>query len=182
MTVGYIRISTEAQNMFRQEDLMAELGVEKVFEDRASGKNTDRPGLKEMLGFVRHGDQVVVESISRLARSTSDLLNIVTGLENRGVNFVSKKEALDTQTPQGRFVLTIFAGLASLERETILQRTKEGIEAARARGKHLGRPAVEMPKDWERVHTEWTAGRYTAVEAMKILGLKKSTFYKLCRL
>jgi DNA invertase Pin-like site-specific DNA recombinase len=179
MKVGYIRISTEAQNMFRQEDLMAELGVEKVFEDRASGKNTDRPGLKEMLGFVRHGDQVVVESISRLARSTSDLLNIVTSLENRGVNFVSKKEALDTQTPQGRFVLTIFAGLASLERETILQRTKEGIESARARGKHLGRPVIEIPKDWDAIHSQWKDGKLTAVQAMKILGLTKTTFYKM---
>jgi len=121
-------------------------------------------------------------AISRLAWGTSDLLAVVTGLEIHGVNFVSKKEALDTQTPQGRFVLTIFVGLASLERETILQRTKEGIESARARGKHLGRPRVERPKDWDRVHCEWKDGRLTAVEAMKILGLKKSTFYKLCRL
>ena len=181
MKVGYIRISTEAQNMFRQEDLMKELGVERVFEDRASGKDTQRPGLKEMLGFVRRGDEVVVESISRLARSTGDLLNIVAGLDSNGISFVSKKEALDSKTPQGRFVLTIFAGLASLERETIIQRTKEGIEAARSRGKHLGRPIIEKPKDWDRVTSDWKAGKLTAVQVMKVLGLTKSTFYKMAR-
>lgn len=181
MKVGYIRISDASQNLDRQADLMAELGITKVFEDKASGKDTQRPGLREMLGFVREGDQIVVESISRLARSTSDLLNIIKELEAKSVAFVSKKESLDTLTPQGKFVLTIFGGLAELERNTIRQRQQEGIASAKARGKYLGRPMVERPKDWDRVHADWKDGKYTAVEAMKILGMKKSTFYKLTK-
>lgn len=96
MQVGYIRISTAGQNTARQEVLMRELGVEKVFIDRLSGKNTDRPELKKMMAFVRQGDTVVVESISRFARNTRDLLELVEQLTKKGVEFVSKKEAIDT--------------------------------------------------------------------------------------
>lgn len=107
MQVGYIRISTVGQNTARQEILMRELGVEKVFIDRMSGKNTDRPELKAMMSFVRFGDTVVVESISRFARNTRDLLELVEQLTKKGVEFVSKKEAIDTTTPTGKFMLTI---------------------------------------------------------------------------
>lgn len=122
MQVGYIRISTVGQNTARQEVLMRELGVEKVFIDRMSGKNTDRPELKAMMSFVRFGDTVVVESISRFARNTRDLLELVEQLTTKGVEFVSKKEAIDTTTPTGKFMLTIFGAVAELEREYILQR------------------------------------------------------------
>ena len=91
---------------------MAELGVEKVFIDRISGKNTDRPELKEMMGFVRNGDTVIVESISRFARNTKDLLELVELLTAKGVEFVSRKEAIDTTTPTGKFMLTVFGAVA----------------------------------------------------------------------
>ena len=139
MKVGYIRISTPEQNTARQEVLMQELGVEKVFLDRMSGKNTDRPQLKQMLSFVRQGDTVIVESISRFARNTRDLLELVEQLAAKGVEFVSRKEQIDTTTPTGKFMLTVFGAVAELEREYILQRQAEGIAIAKANGIYKGR-------------------------------------------
>ena len=132
MKIGYVRVSTEEQNTARQDVLMAELGVEKVFVDKASGKKKDRPGLKEMMSFVREGDVVIVESISRFARSTKDLLEMVEELTEKKGEFISKKESIDTTTPQGKFMLTVFGAMAQMEREQILQRQAEGIAVAKA--------------------------------------------------
>ena len=134
MKIGYIRISTTDQNTARQEVLMEELGVGQVFIDRMSGKSTDRPELKRMMNFVREGDVVMVESISRFARNTRDLLELVEKLTAKGVEFVSKKEAIDTTTPTGKFMLTVFGAVAELEREYILQRQKEGSPSPRPTG------------------------------------------------
>ena len=118
MKVGYIRVSTEEQNTERQEALMRELGAEKVFLEKATGKTRkDRTQLEAMLQYVREGDVVVAESISRIARNTKDLLDIVERLEYKGVDFISKKEAIDTKTPSGKFMLTVFGAIAQLERE-----------------------------------------------------------------
>lgn len=122
MKIGYIRISSADQNTARQKVLMQELGVEHVYIDRMSGKNTDRPELKRMMNYVRDGDTVIVESISRFARNTRDLLDLIEQLTEKNVEFVSKKEAIDTSTPTGKFMLTIFGAVAELEREYILQR------------------------------------------------------------
>ena len=100
--------------------MMNEQNAEKIFTDKASGKNTDRRAFKEMMAFVRVGDIVIVESISRIARNTRDLLSIISELTEKGVEFVSLKESIDTTTPQGRFMLTVFGALAELERENIL--------------------------------------------------------------
>jgi DNA invertase Pin-like site-specific DNA recombinase len=178
MKVAYVRVSTDEQNLDRQEDLMKSLGIEKVFSDKASGKDTARPGLKELLSFVREGDVVHVESISRLARSTRDLLDIIEQLTSKGASFVSSKEALDTTTPTGRFVLTLFGALGALERETLLSRQKEGIASAKARGKHLGRPRLQLPPNWTVVHESWMRKEITAVEAMKRTGMSRTSFYK----
>ena len=177
MQVGYIRISTVGQNTARQEVLMRELGVEKVFIDRMSGKNTDRPELKKMMAFVRQGDTVVVESISRFARNTRDLLELVEQLTQKGVEFVSKKEAIDTTTPTGKFMLTIFGAVAELEREYILQRQAEGIAIAKEQGVYKGRQPIVRP-DFERVVALWRSGKITAVEAQRRLDMKPSTFYR----
>ena len=135
MKVGYIRVSTEEQNTIRQEILMKDLGVERVYMDKASGKSrTGRPQLEAMMDFVREGDVVIVESISRFARSTRDLLTLVEQLTEKGVGFVSQKESIDTNTPQGKFMLTVFGAMAELEREQTLQRQREGIAAAKAAG------------------------------------------------
>ena len=156
---------------------MAELGVEKVFIDRISGKNTDRPELKEMMGFVRSGDTVIVESISRFARNTKDLLELVEQLTARCEEFVSKKEAIDTTTPTGMFMLTIFGAVAELEREYILQRQAEGIAIAKEQGVYKGRKPIVRP-EFENVVSLWRQGDITAVEAMNRLDMKPSTFYR----
>lgn len=177
MQVGYIRISTVGQNTARQEVLMRELGVEKVFVDRMSGKSADRPELKAMMAFVRQGDTVVVESISRFARNTKDLLELVEQLTAKGVEFISKKEAIDTTTPTGKFMLTIFGAVAELEREYILQRQAEGIAIAKQQGVYQGRRPIVHP-DFEKTAALWREGKITATEAMKRLNMKPSTFYR----
>ena len=177
MKIGYIRISTADQNTARQEVLMRELGVEQVFIDRMSGKNTDRPELKRMMSFVREGDTVIVEAISRFARNTKDLLDLVEQLTAKEVEFISKKEAIDTTTPTGKFMLTVFGAVAELEREYILQRQREGIAVAKQNGVYKGRKPIEHPKFAEIVNL-WKGGDITAVEAMKRLDMKPSTFYR----
>ena len=168
MDVGYIRVSTTEQNTARQEVLMKELGVAKVFIDKLSGKDRNRPALDEMMKFVREGDTVIVESISRFARSTKDLLNLTDELNEKNVRFVSKKETIDTDTPQGKFMLTVFGAMAQLEREQTRQRQTEGIEIAKQQGKYTGRKtdrgrragiyraiqAVESWRDSAEIHDE----------------------------
>ena len=176
--VGYIRVSAIDQNTERQEVALKELKVDKIFTEKLSGKNTNRPELHRMLDYVREGDTLYIESISRLARSTKDLLSLVQVLQEKGVDLVSLKENIDTTTPQGRFILTIFGALSELERENILQRQREGIEIAKKNGKVLGRPIIESPKDWDKVISLWKRGEITATESMKRLNLTKATFYR----
>ncbi len=179
MKVGYIRCSTIEQNEARQLKMMQEQGAEKLFIDKASGKNTDRAAFKEMRAFVRTGDIVIVESISRIARNTRDLLSIVSELTEKGVEFVSLKESIDTTTPQGRFMLTVFGALAELERENILERQREGIEIAKSDGKYKGRKPVDVDeKLFRTVCKKWRNGEMTATAAMKEVGLKPNTFYR----
>lgn len=177
MKIGYVRVSTEEQNTARQEIMLRELGVDELFVDRASGKNADRPELNRMMNFVRRGDTVIVESISRFARNTRDLLDLVERLTEKQVEFVSHKEAIDTTTPTGKFMLTVFAAVAELEREYILQRHREGIAIAKQQGKYRGRPPKAYP-DFERIAARWQKGEITAVQAMKQLGMSKTRFYE----
>lgn len=177
MKIGYIRVSTAEQNTIRQEVLLAELDVDAVFMDKASGKNTDRPELKKMIAYVREGDTVIVESISRFARNTKDLLELMEQLTTKKVAFISKKEAIDTTTPTGKFMLTIFGAVAELEREYILQRQAEGIAVAKEQGKYKGRKPVEHP-EFDQVVSKWRAGDISATEAMRRLHMKSSTFYR----
>lgn len=179
--IGYVRVSTVEQNTARQEDAMKELGVSTIFMDKLSGKSANRPELQKMLTYVRRGDVVVVSEISRLARSTRDLLNILDSLKAKDVEFVSLKESIDTTTAQGRFMLTVFAALAELERESILSRQKEGIAAAKSRGIHLGRPRADYPKNWDEVYRQWKTGDLNPTEAAKALKVKRPTFYLLAK-
>ena len=179
MRVGYVRCSTVEQNEARQLKMMEEQGAEKLFIDKASGKNTDRIAFKEMMAFVRAEDIVIVESISRIARNTRDLLSIVSDLTEKGVEFVSLKESIDTTTPQGRFMLTVFGALAELERENILERQREGIEIAKSDGKYKGRKPVDVDENkFRAVCKRWRDGEITATAAMKEVGLKPNTFYR----
>lgn len=179
MKIGYERISDKGQNVARQDELMKKLGVEKTFTDVMSGRSKERPSLDEMMAFVREGDTVIVESISRFARNTKDLLELVEQLAEKGVEFVSQKEAIDTTTPSGQFMLTVFGAMAQLEREQILQRQREGIEIAKAQGKYKGRKPIAID---EKLFTEqyraWKNGETAPKFMMKKLGLSKATFYR----
>ena len=169
MKIGYIRISTADQNTARQELLMEQLGVDEVYIDRMSGKNTNRPELQKMMEYVRQGDTVIVESISRFARNTRDLLELVEKLSAKGVEFVSKKEAIDTTIPTGKFMLTVFGAVAELEREYILQRQREGIAIAKDNGVYKGRKPIQPP-ELEKVMVKWRRGESTAAEAVRQMG------------
>lgn len=179
MKLFYVRCSTAEQNTARQIEKAREVNAEKVFIDKLSGKDTNRPQLKELLSFCREGDVVIVSELARLARSTRDLLTIVDQLQSKNVGLISMKESIDTTTPQGRFVLTIFAALAELERETILQRQAEGIAVAKAEGRYKGRPKKEIDIDrFKAVCRRWRAGEITAVKAMELTQLKPNSFYR----
>lgn len=182
MIIGYVRCSTEEQNEARQLQMMEEHNVERIFTDKRSGKNTDRKEFKEMMSFVREGDTLITESISRIARNTKDLLNIVEQLEAKNVKFVSLKENIDTSNANGRFLLTVFAAVAQLERESMLERQREGIAIAKRDGKYTGRkPICVDQKYFEKVYAQWKNGEFKAVDAQRILGLKPSTFYRKVR-
>ena len=179
--IGYIRVSTQEQNTARQEEQLQ--GLDKLFVERQSGSSAaGRPELMRMMEYIREGDVVVVESISRFARNTRDLLALVDELRGKGVAFVSLKESIDTATPQGQFMLTVFAAMAQLERESILQRQREGIEIAKAQGKYKGRKPIALDEGVLRKEcASWRAGEITAREAMRRLGLKPNTFYRRVR-
>ena len=178
---GYIRVSTTEQNEDRQIIAMDEIGIpkENIYMDKLSGKNTARPGLQKLLSTIEQGDIIYVESFSRFARNTRDLLELVERLSEMGVGFVSLKEKIDTGTPSGKFMLTVFAGIAELERAFILQRSKEGIEAARRVGKHLGRPVKKAPDNFDTLVKDW---ELKLIPLSKVLeqcgGISESTFYR----
>lgn len=181
MKLFYCRVSTEQQNEERQIKAAFDLGIEKenIFIDKQSGKNTERKELKRMLSFCRKGDIVYCESISRIARNTKDLLNIIDELNKKQVDFVSLKESIDTSTPQGKFVLTVFGALAELERDCILQRQAEGIQIAKEQGKYKGR----KPKDiditlFKKMCIEWRQGERTAVSIQRKFDISAQTFYR----
>ena len=158
---------------------MADKNISKEFLDKQSGKDTSRPGLQTMLEYIREGDTLYIESISRLARNTADFLRVFDQLRAKGVRLVSLKEGIDTETAQGKFMLTVFAAFSELEREYIRERQREGIDLAKKEGKHLGRPRLQRSKTFAANYKKWKAGEITAVQCMRLEGLKRSTFYKL---
>ena len=179
MRVGYIRVSTVEQHEDRQvKDLTENAEVSKVFIDKLSGKDTNRPQLNVMIDYVREGDTVVVSEYSRLARSTRDLIDIIETLQNKGVTVISMKEKLDTSTPQGEFMLTVFAGIATLERKLMLQRQREGIAIAKANGKYKGRQSKQKPDDWESLKAMYMSRQITVSDIAKRCDVSRPVVYK----
>ena len=186
--IAYIRVSTKEQKTGRQYELLRERNIvpDKIYEEKVSGKNTDRPELKAMLAYVREGDTVYIESISRLARNTRDFLNLVEYLQGKQVDLVSLKESIDTATPTGKFMLSVFAALYQLERENTLQRQREGINLVledRRNGKSrpYGRPPAVLSETFAVNYKLWKGGKLTAVEFMKKENLPRTTFYRLVK-
>lgn len=154
MNVAYIRVSTAEQNEARQIQAMERYNIEKFFTEKISGKNTNRPKLQELLDFVRAGDTVHIHDLSRLARNTADLLNIVELLTAKGVALVSNKESIDTGTPTGRLFITIIGAIAEFERANLLERQREGIAIAKAQGKYKGGKRKQI-RDFESYYSKY---------------------------
>jgi DNA invertase Pin-like site-specific DNA recombinase len=180
-TYSYVRVSAVDQNTDRQIDAMRALGIppERIYIDKQSGKDTARPQLQQLLSAVKRGDTVVVESVSRFARNTRDLLDLVEQLASKGVEFVSQKERIDTTTPTGKFMLTVFGAVAELERGYILQRQAEGIASAKLRGVHMGRPAKKVPDDFGELVVKWERKQISLTKVLKQCGnICEATFYR----
>ena len=176
--VGYARVSTHGQLLDRQLRTLNEAGCIKVFADKQSGRDADRPELIACLAYLRPGDTLVVPSLDRLARSLQDLLTIVGDLRRNGVGFRSLHEAIDTTTPGGRLVFHIFAALAEFIRELIVEGTHEGLAAARARGTRLGRPPAMTPDQVRSARTLLAEPDHSVTSIAKLLGVSRSTIYK----
>jgi len=183
-TYFYIRVSSKEQNTIRQEVKAKEHNVliENVYIEKVSAKNIiDRPVLTNLMSVIKNRDKLIVDSISRFARNTKDLLELVEQLNNKGVQFISLKENIDTTTPTGVFMLTVFGAVAQLERDYIKERQAEGIAIAKEEGKYKGRKPIDYPRQWDKYYNMMKEGNIKAVDAMKILELKKTTFFKLVK-
>ena len=176
--VGYARVSTAGQLLDRQIAALTAAGCIRVFADKKSGKNAEREELWKALDYLRPGDTLVVASLDRLGRSLSDLIAIVTGLRRRGVGFTSLHEALDTTTPGGRLVFHVFAALAEFIRELIVEGTREGLEAARARGQRLGRPPALTTEQVAHARDLLSRPENSVASIARLLGVSRSTIYK----
>ncbi len=183
MKIGYVRVSTLEQNEERQMvELTEKAHVEKIFLDKLSGKDTDRPQLQAMLEFAREGDTVYVSEFSRLARSTKDLLDIVQQLKEKQVQVISLKESFDTSTPAGELAMTMFAAIATFERKIMLERQREGIALAKAQGKYRGRKEAKKPANWQELVAKYKCREIASVsELVKICGCSRPTIYKWLR-
>jgi DNA invertase Pin-like site-specific DNA recombinase len=178
--IGYQRVSTNAQDAQLQADALAEAGCVKVFEDKASGKNADRPGLKTALEYLREGDTLCVWKLDRLGRSTRDVLNIAEDLHARGISLrILTGTLAGSYSPkgEGKFFFTMMVAFAELERDMIMERTRAGLDAAKAQGKTGGRPSVMTPKMLKEARQRKEGGESYATIA-KALGVGPATIYR----
>ncbi|SCC67010.1 recombinase family protein [Bacillus mycoides] len=187
---GYIRVSTKEQNLDRQlVALQPYITDEKyIYSDKASGKDMERKGFQDMLKAMRKGDTLYIKSIDRLGRNKQQIKDYLEYFKKEGI----RVKIIDLPTtmqdvPAGQewvidminnIIIEVYTSIAQQERETIKQRQKEGIDVAKTKGKHLGRPVMELPKEWDKLYKDWKAGTITAVAFMDAIGMKKATFYK----
>ena len=190
---GYCRVSTREQNLSRQIDALIKAGVNErdILMDKMSGKDLDRTSYQTLKQMLRPGDELVIKSLDRLSRSKADIKNELEYFKQQKI----RVKILDLPTsmievPDGQewiiemvnnILIEVMASLAEQERLTIRKRQQEGIEAAKRRGKHLGRPKMKVPENWPDVYQEWKVGNITAKEAMRQTGLKKDSFYRLAQ-
>ena len=178
--LGYARVSTLDQNLDRQIDMLQQYGIDHLHPEKMSGTKRDRPELTKLLTHMDRGDIVVVESLSRLGRSTKDLIELVELFQQQGVQLVSLKESIDTSTSTGKLLFTILSALAQFERDVIADRTREGLHAARARGHCGGRPKVDPHKLKQAVKL-YKAKQHSIREIEELTGIKRSTLYRNTR-
>jgi len=184
MKFAYKRVSTESQDLRRQEEAFKGLSIDKVYEDKVSGKTSARPALNKLRLEARQGDQVYVESISRLGRNVDDLRQIVQELKEKGVVVHFIKEGFNTGNGNNmaNFMLTILGAVAEMERELTVERVKEGIAKAKKygtkSGRPLGRPTRELPANFKKYYSKWKAKDITGVEFARLLDVSRATLYR----
>lgn len=180
--IAYLRVSTTHQDggIERQAYAMP-ASIDKTFTDKASGKDTDRPGFKQMMDYIREGDTVYFESFSRISRSLADLLNILDTFEKKGVAFVSLKENISTAGPTGKLIVSVLGAINAYEREINAERREYSYRKAYDEGR-VGRPAAEMSDNFNQAYEAWQNGEITATEAIKRSGVGRTTFYKLANI
>lgn len=177
MVYGYARVSTRQQDLSRQLDLLDRYECNKIYTEKISGIRANRPELNKLKKRVKENDKIIIESFSRLGRSTKDLIDLVYFFEKKGVKVISIKENFDTQTPQGKLMMTVFQAFSQFERDIIVERTKEGLESARARGNIGGRPRIDPALIQHALHLYQKEGK-AVVDICAQTGLKRSTFYR----
>lgn len=176
--IAYVRVSTVEQNEARQREALRSYSIDKWFVEKASGRDTNRPKLQEMLDYVREDDTVYVEEFSRLGRSTADLLSTVKKIEEAGAKFVSIKENFDTKSPAGKLQMTMMAAIAEFERDMILERQREGIAIAKKAGKYKGRKQIHVP-DIEKYYDRYMTRKANKTQIAKELSISRNTLDRL---
>lgn len=175
--LGYARVSTDAQDFENQRELLKLAGCSRIFAEKISGARRQRPELERLLDHLRPGDLVVVTRLDRLARSTRDLLDVAERIQDAGAGLKSLAEPwADTTTPAGRMVMTVFAGIAEFERSLIIERTRSGREAAKARGVRFGRPSALT--DEQLALARDLQNTKPMAEIARVLGVHRSTLYR----
>lgn len=177
---GYARVSTEQQSLDRQLDMLEKYGVDKIYNEKMTGTKRNRPELEKLMERLTEGDTVVVESLSRLGRSTKDLIWLMETFNSKGVNLVSLKESIDTTSSTGKLLFTLMSALAQFERDVIADRTREGLASARARGRKGGRPAADSEMIRQAVKL-YNSRDYSVKEITELTGVRRSTLYKHLR-
>lgn len=181
MKIGYARVSTEEQLLDLQTDALTQASCEKIYQEKASGKNTARPELENCIKALRAGDSLVVWRLDRLGRNLKDLIHIVNELEKQGIGFISLTEQIDTSTPPGKLVFHVFAALAEFEKNLIQERTRAGLKAARARGKHGGRPLKLTANDIAMAKILMADRKADVGQIAKRFNVHRTTLYRLVK-
>ena len=179
MNIGYVRVSTVEQNEARQLESLKGYDIDRWYTEKVSGKDLNRPELQKMLDFAREGDTIYIHDFSRISRSVKDLLSLIDLLEAKKVNLVSVKESLDTSTPAGRLMLTMIGAINEFERANLLERQREGIAIAKAKGKYKGRKSIEIDKSFIDGYQRYLARKINKLQLAKELGISRPTLDKL---
>ncbi|MGM0183521.1 recombinase family protein [Enterococcus sp. AZ102] len=180
MKVGYARVSKESQTVDRQLDLLQDYGVEMIIQEKQTGTKKERSGLDQLLLVIRPGDQVVVESISRLGRNTLDILELIQLFDKKNISFISLKEQLDTTTPTGKAMLQMMSVISELERNLLAERIREGLKASQKRGVRIGRPKTN-PEVIQTALKMYDSEDYSVKEILRTTAISQGTLYRAIR-
>lgn len=182
MLIGYARVSTDDQDLSLQRDALTAVGCGRIFTDTMSGSKAERPGLTAALDHGRPGDTLVVWRLDRLGRSLTNLIELMTTLDEKEIGFKSLSEQIDTTTSGGKLVFHIFGALAEFERELIRERTRAGLAAARARGRQGGRPKkLDTPKKIAMAQSLYNEGAHSIDDICQMVGVSRATLYRVIK-